>query len=402
MTKYDAAITTYDLAERAASESGDRNGQINAICSKAGVLFFCKKRSAEAQEEGERAFELAGLVGSETALASSEFVLACTQWCAGEIAEADALFDQAIPVLRRCGPPLLTVAAVSFRGSVHAMLSQYDEAERTLNWAESKAQELGAPYDRLRSLLHIGRVRGNRGRISDALDVVSEAARLAERVANRSWPARLLNTQAWLHWETQDLETALRLDREAARMAQEFGDLEGECNSHINAARDYLSLGEPARALEHLSQAQPLQTSDFWFRWVYHPRLQGELASYWITQGDLKQAAQHAAVSLSGKNPKRRAWAHKLQGDIAALEERMEDAHREYDAALRLLEQAQCPIVEWRILKAAAELAHRRRDVSARDELRGRARAIVGSLAISVRERKLRKVFVLSKAVREL
>lgn len=401
-TRYDDAIAAYDLAERAACESADRNAQINAICSKAGVLFFCMKRAAEAQEEGERAFELARLVGSETALASSEFVLACTRWCFGEIAEADALFDQAIPVLRRSGPPLLTVAAVSFRGSVHAMLSQYDDAERALNWAESRAQELGASYDRLRSLFHIGRVRGNRGRISDALDVVSDALRLAERIGNRNWPARLLNTQAWLVCEAQDLETALRLDREAAQMAREVGDVESECNSHINAARDHLSLGEPARALEHLRQGQELISTDFWFRWVYYPRLQGEHASYWITQGDLKQAALHAAVSLEGKNPKRRAWAHKLQGDIAVLEDRVEDARREYDAALRLLEQVHCQIIEWRILKAAAELADRRRDVSARDALRARARSVVRSLAVSVRERKLRKTFLSSEAVREL
>jgi tetratricopeptide (TPR) repeat protein len=215
-------------------------------------------------------------------------------------------------------------------------------------------------------------------------------------------PARLLNTQAWLLWEAQDLETALRLDREAAQMAREFGDVESECNSHINAARDHLSLGEPARALEHLRLGQQLQSTDFWFRWVYHPRLQGELASYWITQGDLKQAALHAAVSLEGKNPKRRAWAHKLQGDIAVLEERVEDARQEFDAALRMLEQVHCPIIQWRILKAAAELADRRRDISVRDALRARARAVVWSLAMSIREKRLRKAFLSSKAVREL
>jgi tetratricopeptide (TPR) repeat protein len=233
------------------------------------------------------------------------------------------------------------------------------------------------------------------------LSIMNEPC-LDARSRRSAAPARLLNTQAWLLWEAQDLETALRLDREAAQMAREFGDVESECNSHINAARDHLSLGEPARALEHLRLGQQLQSTDFWFRWVYHPRLQGELASYWITQGDLKQAALHAAVSLEGKNPKRRAWAHKLQGDIAVLEERVEDARQEFDAALRMLEQVHCPIIQWRILKAAAELADRRRDISVHDALRARARAVVWSLAMSIREKRLRKAFLSSKAVREL
>ena len=229
-----------------------------------------------------------------------------------------------------------------------------------------------------------------------------EKRRAWQSASGTALAAALREIRGWLLREAQDLETALRLDTEAAQMAREFGDVEGECNSHINAARDHLALGEPARALEHLRQAEQLPSADFWFRWVYYPRLQGELASYWIAQGDLKQAGLHAAVSLEGKNPKRRAWANKLQGDIAMLEDRVEDAGREYGAALRLIEQFPCPTIEWQILKAAAELADRRRDASTRDALRARAQAVVRSLAGSVREESLRNTLLSSKAVREL
>ena len=402
MTRLDDALAAFDLAERSACEMADLEAQINAICSKATVLFFSKKRPAEAQEQGDRALELARLAGSDAGLASSEFILACTRWCYGDIAEAEALFDRAIPALLRSGPPLLTLTAVSFRGSIHAMLSQNDDAERALDWADARAQELGAGYDRLRSLFHKGRVLGNRGRISDAWDVLEEGIRLSDRIGNTRWRSRLTNTQAWLLLDAQDPERALRLDTDAAQMAQEFGDVEGECNSHINAARDCLALGEPARALQHLRLAEQLHSTDFWFRWVYHPRLQGEFASYWITQGDLRQAGLHAAVSLEGKNPKRRAWAHKLQGDIAVLNDRVEDAAREYDAALRLIEQFPCPAIEWQIVEAAAELACRRRRASDCDALRSRAHAVVRLLAVSMRDERLQNTFLSSKTIREL
>jgi tetratricopeptide (TPR) repeat protein len=402
MTRFDDAIDAFDLAARAAGDLADCDAQVNAICSKASVLFFCKKLAADAEKEGEHALELARLAGSDTALASSEFILACAKWCYGKIAEADTLFDRAIPLLLRSGPPLLTLTAVSFRGSIHAMLSQYDEAERALNWADSRAQEMGCCYDRLRALFHKVRVLGNRGRISDALDLREEATRLAERVGNLRWQPRLRNTVGWLLGEAQDIEAALRLDEESAGIAKEFGDVEGECNAHINAARDYLALDEPARAWEHLARAEQLKGTDFWFLWVYQPRLEGELASYWILQGDLKQAGLHAAASLEGKNPKRRVWAHKLRGDMAVLEDRIEDAGQEYGAALRLIERFPCPTFEWQILKAAAELACLRRDASSRDVLRARARAVVRSLAVSIRDRGLRKTFLGSKAIREL
>ena len=101
MTRFDDAIAAFNLAEHAAAELADRDAQVNAICRKATVLFLCKKDAAEAQREGERAFELARRAGSATAVASCEFILACARWYAGEIVEAETLFDRAIPVLRR-------------------------------------------------------------------------------------------------------------------------------------------------------------------------------------------------------------------------------------------------------------------------------------------------------------
>ena len=264
------------------------------------MLFFCKKHPQSA-ERGERALELARLAGSQNRRRLQQFILACARWCYGEIAEADAVFDRAIPALGRSGPALLTLTAVSFRGSIHAMLSQYDEAERALDWADQRAQELGACYDRLRSLFHKGRILGNRGRISDAWDVLEGAIRLSERVGNTRWRSRLANTQAWLLCEAQDPEAALRLDTEAAQMAREFADVEGECNSHINAARDWLALGEPARALEHLQRSEQLQGRLFGFR--YHPIFRELMAT-----GLSKAISMDGAALSRGKRPKRRAW----------------------------------------------------------------------------------------------
>jgi tetratricopeptide (TPR) repeat protein/tRNA A-37 threonylcarbamoyl transferase component Bud32 len=401
MTRFDDAFAAFDLAERAAIDAADAEGQINVICSKALALFLCK-RVAEAEEHGERAFKLSRRVGSPAGLASSEFVLSCTRICAGELEESASLLDRAIPVLKQAGPPMFALHAVSLRGTLHSELSQYEDAELLLDWANSRARELGSCFDLQVALFHTSRVFGNRGRISDSFALLDEGMRLAERIGERFWRPRISNTQGWLLWEAQDLEAALRLDTEAAQMAREFGDVEAECMSRINAAHDYMSLGEPARALENLRQAEQLYSTDVWYRWIYYPRLQAELAAYWIARGDLKQAAAHAAVALEGKNPKRRAWAHKLTGDIFTLEDKVEDAAREYDASLRLLEQFPCPTIEWQILKAAAELAGRRRDPSGRDAMRARAQVVVRSLASSIHEEKLRNTLLSSKAVREL
>ena len=65
---------------------------------------------------------------------------------------------------------------------------------------------------------------------------------------------------------------------------------EGEANAHVNLAGDYLNLGEPARAHDHLQKAEAIFEQDVWYRWRYNIRLKSEYARYWIMRGDLASA----------------------------------------------------------------------------------------------------------------
>jgi len=251
-----------------------------------------------------------------------------------------------------------------------------------------------------------GVVLGNHGRLSEALGVLREGMRLAELTGERFWLSRLPNCLGWLHRELHDLDTAVHLDAESVRQGREFGIAEAEANAQVNLGHNYLVLGEPARAFEHLQEAKSLYDQDVWFRWRYNLRLQAELATYWIARGDLKAAAFHATESLQGAEAtlsrKHLAWAHKLLGDIAALEERVLDGQRSYATALGVLQRHPCPTIEWKILKAAAELARRQKDDAASAEFLGRARAVVQSLAGAIHDDKLRQGFLAAKPVRDL
>jgi hypothetical protein len=100
-----------------------------------------------------------------------------------------------------------------------------------------------------------------------------------------------------------------------------------------------------------------------------------------------------AALEIAERSLIRRhlAWARKLLGDIAALEDRVGDAGEQYDLALRLLGRYPCPTVEWRIRAARAEMAQRLRDRPLAEEQAGRSRFIIESLANSISDEGLRK-----------
>jgi tetratricopeptide (TPR) repeat protein len=203
-----------------------------------------------------------------------------------------------------------------------------------------------------------------------------------------------------------DLEGALKLDLEGIRLTQEIGEKEAELNSQINAGQVYLLLGEPQSAFEHLEQAGALLQPFPWFNWVFQPRLDAEWASYWIAHGDTRQAAIHAqaALDITKRSLVRKytACSHRLLGDIAALEDRVEDARREYQAALEILTQFPCPGVEWVVRKSYAGLARKIGESVAAGEHTSHAVAIVQGLADSVADRDLREKLLMSRAVREL
>jgi tetratricopeptide (TPR) repeat protein len=236
--------------------------------------------------------------------------------------------------------------------------------------------------------------------------MLEEGMRLAELLGDRFWLPRLANTRGWLLSELGDTEAALRVNIEAAGLAVEIGDVEAECMGRINAARDYLTLEEPEHAWGELQQAETRCRQDSWFRWVYYPRLRAEMASYWMTRGDLHQARSWAQRSLEDAertmSRKRIAWAHKLLGEISMLGDRSEEAEREFEAALHVLDRHPCPMIEWRILRAAASAAGARGDSAARDELLARARVVVHTLADSVHDDVQRRKFLNSQAVRDV
>ncbi len=404
-SQFDEAIKDFALAEKVAVELGNEEGQIDAICG-AGMSLYYVHRLAEMRQQANRALDIARDAGSSVGVASAEAVLACDRLCTGDLDAAEKYFQRAIPVLQGKGVQLGVVDAVANLGALHAWRLDYAEAERASSWALEKAREIGDNFHIVSGLFFRGMALGNQGRLSEALGALEEAQRVAELNGERYWLPRIPNTLGWIYREMQDLETALRLDTENVGLAEEMGMVEGCANAHVNLGHDYLALGEPASAFEHLQQAEQLFNRDVWFRWRYAIRMQAEMTSYWICRGDLKMAAMHAAACLqAAETPRARkylAWGHKLLGDIALLEERMEDARRGYQIALDMLARNPCPMIEWQILKASAGAARHAKSDSRAEELLGRARAVIQSLADSILDDSLRRKFLAARPFCEL
>ncbi len=402
LSRMEAAITDFESVERIASELGDVEAEVNAICA-AALAQFNLKRMEETLRQAKRAREIARAAHSPVAEASADLVLGLERLCFGSTAEAEASFGRSVPILRQQGAPLHALEAIGFAGLLHAWQLDYEEADQAVDWTLHRARSLGLPYHIVMNLFVRGMAMFNRGRLSDGLSDLQEGLRLAELNNEKYWLSRFPNTLGWAFEELQEVETAIQLNREGAKVARENRYGKPEANSHLNLAHLYLNVGESENAFRHLLAAQQIFEADVWFRWRYNIRHKAELARYWMSKGDTCKAAQMAAESLALAEPrkarKHMAWACKLLGDVASMEERFDDARQEYDKALGVLRHHRCPTIEWKIWLSAAWMASAYGDAGLAEHYRARCHHVVHSLADSITDGGLRQRYLRSEAI---
>jgi len=407
VSAFENAVADFGLAEKAASDAGLVEAQVDAICG-AALALFNLKRTSETRALGFKGLDLARVSGSETAVASSHMVVAMERMCVGDLGAAERWSTSALPVLQndvRTPVPLHVIEGVGYGAALHGWRLEYEDAFPPCEWALAKARERGSNFHIVCLLFIRGMGFGNFGRLSDSLADLREGMRLSEINHERYWLPRLPNTLAWLHSEMFDVEEALRLNREGSVIAREMNFPEGDVNSEINLALNYLSLNEPNSAREHLAAAETLLAQDEWFRWVYTIRFQAAYAEYWLMKGDPGEAARYATASLNLAGGTRRrkhiAWARKLLGDVAAMEDRPREAAAHYQAGLSELERHPCPSVQWKILAALAAVHIKLHQPREAEESRAATRRALRELAGSIREAPLQNRFTGSRVVRE-
>ena len=364
-------------------------------------------RPSETRELGVKALELARGAESETATASSQIVLAMERMCLGDLATAETWSTPALPILQTRFPspvPLHVIEGVGYGAALHGWRLEYEDALPPCDWALARARDRGSNFHIVCLLFIRGLGLGNFGRLSDALADLREGMRLSEINRERYWLPRLPNTLAWLHSEMFDIEEALRLNREGSLIAREMNFPEGDVNSQINLALNYLALGEPDRAHEHLSAAEKLLAEDEWFRWVYTIRFHAARAEYWLTRGNPAEAATSEKASLDLATTTRRrkhiAWARKSLGDVAAMEDRPREAVAQYDVGLSALQRHPCPSIQWKISAALAVTHATLHQSGEATQWRAATQRVLRDLAASISEAPLQTRFRQSKAVR--
>ncbi len=238
------------------------------------------------------------------------------------------------------------------------------------------------------------------GEFGGALALLDEAYQLCERIGDRAWKSRLLNTLGWVFAEMGVHERAREHNERAEALAREIGDPEILTNAAVNLSLNHLAVREVAHALDCLEPVEATLThpGDPWMRWRYALHVQHARAQIELARGDLSRVLALCDDERAGA---RRHRVPKVESRALSLCGRAHLAADSRDAA----DEALCSALSiaagigyrrgvWEAYGLLAELARRRGDRRAVAEYLARGRATLEPAAHSVADATLRRALL--------
>ncbi|HZR80518.1 MAG TPA: sigma 54-interacting transcriptional regulator [Candidatus Binatia bacterium] len=241
----------------------------------------------------------------------------------------------------------------------------------------------------------LGKARCCLGDYGGAIAQLEEGYQICDRIADRAWKSRLLNTLGWCLGEIGCHERAREVDERAAEVARQLGDPEIMANSEINLALDELAAGRTHEAERFLEPYEKALAEDPWMRWRYSLHVMNARASLALAAGDpavaLAAAEREAAGAVRHDAPKIEARALLSAGRALLEVERWDDADARLARALAVADRIAAPRLAWRAHALLARVRQARGDREAAERHVAAHRRLVDAAAASLRDAALRR-----------
>ncbi len=405
LSSFDASAADYRQMLERAREAESPSLECEALIALSNTLFWSHKMD-EMPLRAEEALRAADRAGNAALRIKTSGLIALKHLCYGELSEASAEMEENIRSARSIDHKPGLLGSLTWRGALHFFQSEYERGESLLKESHELASELRDGFSLLVSLFFLGLLRGNLGRMAEALATLNAATAMAGRNGDHFWFPRLPNCIGWIHRELGDFSGAFRHDQHGVEVAREHHVLEAEANSLINIGIDFTRERASEKSIAAFEQVEDIFHRDAWFRWRYNIRHQAARSEHWLSQGDLKQASEYTSrlfdMASQFKARKYITVAHRLRAEIAISRGAAVEAETELRSALELLRSYPVPVIEWKILAVLGRLHSVGNDPARARDAFSRSAAIVQQIADNSPDEKLRATFLDSKEVREV
>jgi class 3 adenylate cyclase/tetratricopeptide (TPR) repeat protein len=315
--------------------------------------------------------------------------------CGGDVVGYERLTAQALALCEAAGNDGVTAAVRFCMSEVAEWTGDYRRAIALGEQVIAAGRRLRLPHLVIWPSWFVGKAACCLGEYGRAITMLRAAYELTDRIGDRAWKTRILNTLGWCFAEVGSDDTAREYNERAAALARDVGDAEIIANAEINLSGNRLALGDVDGALSHLLPLREgLEDPDPFQRWRYSMHLFDALGRVALVRREPERALALADDELERarrhRAPKIEARALDLRGRALLMLERPDEAAAALAAAVGVGERIGYPRVIWQALGVLAELKRRRGQAGEAAADAARQRALVDDLARSLPEGELR------------
>ena len=390
VSEYAASAAAYERA------SALRDAALHVVdLGRASLSHFWAHHYEDARRTRDRARTMAQAAGMHAAeglaITLGGFAVAVID---GAFADADVCHGEALDLARRSGNEEVESLVLGNLGESLEWQGRYAEAITALERAVALGRKLRLAHLIVMPTWFCGKARCCLGDYDRAVPDLRAAYDVCDRIGDRAWKGRLLNTLGWLYAELGDWGRAREHDEAAVRVAREIDDLEIIANAEINLGGTHLALGDAERALAYLEPIEAaLAVPDPWMRWRFALHTRDLRARLELRRGDPTAALQNADEELAGarrhRAAKLEARAGVTRGRALAALERWDAADAGLVEAFAVAERIGYRRAAWQALQVRAVVARRRGDRAAADHNAAAASQVVERVATALADPEL-------------
>ncbi len=410
LSEFRAAIEAHQRLLEAARQCGDRHKEAEALYQ-IGFGFLWAHEFEKALDFSHQAQALAAEIGNQNILAASLFVIAWIHAVTGKLDGATHGIEEALRVSREAGDKGHEGFSLTLRGQLHNWKGEYEEALRLLE----QGFTIGHAHDLQLIILWIAwekaLTQSGKGEYTAALASLQDTLSLSDRLGDKIFRCRVLNTLGWVYGELYNLEAAIRYNREGAEASYQVGDPEIIRNAEINLGDDYLLVGDLEQAQRYLEKVyrdtqQRGKWGEEWMKWRYAQHLYHSLGELWLTKGDAAQALECADECLKLAEPtltrKNLVKGWRLKGQALLAQGQGEQAEAALARALTIAREIGNPPQLWKTYQALGALYERQADPAGARVAYRSAIEVIEGVAARLQNQELRRTFLQARPVQEL
>lgn len=340
-SEFQPSIAAYQKMLEVSRDRGDRKKEAEALYNISYSSFWAHDFDA-ASEYARQAYNLALEIDCKNIQAASQFVTGYLYGVTARLDESVEYFDRGINLSQETGDREREAFNTFMLGLVHNWKGEYETAEELADRGVAIGRDDNSLLVWMMNLWKRGLTRGGKGEYSGAFADLEKARNLSDRLGDKVWKSRILNTLGWLYGELYNIDSAVLYNHDGLRTAWRQGDPEIIRNAAINLGDCYLlkedlpTAGSFLRMVYRDSQKSG-KWGEEWMKWRYLQRCCHSLGELKLLQGDAESALRLAQECLQLAQPTKtrkniiKGWrlmgqAHLDRGNIKLAGEYLERA----------------------------------------------------------------------------